>query len=290
MLFEKKGSLNLYRFDSFEEYLARAQDPTYKLPIINHRYSGWTPEKLSQEHIDKARYGHKDCLGDIEKWRDLVVKDISSQLPKPKYMFDTHGSMWDIGRVIEGDPECWLTDVPSDELERDNGHSNILRFVINTASNSDVHSDFHTRRCGAVLALAQLLEMSGFFIQFEITTAIGLGGNKKLEFRTITKRPGEVFNMAALSYWASRDMERRIDFAICETMQECVRASTWGSGLEINYGSAIFTHDAGDICFDRGSSADVSWYSESSARKYIVTQLNNQGIFLDEDQQHGIIH
>jgi hypothetical protein len=286
MIFEKTGNLHLYKFDSFEEYLDRAQNPVFKLPA-GPRSSGWTESGLLQNHIDMARYGNPTALEKIEDWRDLVVKDISSQLPKPQYHYDTVGSMWDIGRVVEGDPECWIVDTPSDEIERD-GKGNLIRFVINTASSAEVFSSFHTNRCGAILALAQLLEMMGFYVQFEITTALTVG-SRKLEFRTIAKRAGEVFNMAALSYWASGDMERRIDFAICETMHECIRHSKY-HGDSINYGGCVFTSDPGDICFDRGSSADVNWYDEKSARKYIVDQLKNQGIVLDTDQQHGVIH
>jgi hypothetical protein len=275
MIFEKKGNLHLYKFDDFEEYLDRAENEKWKKkgPGV-HYHSGWgSPDH--KEQMKRARMGWKDVIGDINHWRDLVVKDISSQLPKPQLAFDKVGSFWDVGRVVENDPDCWQTEEESMEIDRQD-KGNLVRIVINTATSADVRSKTHTARCGAVLAICQLLEMMGFYTQFEITTAIGVKNAKKLEFRTIAKRPNQVFNIAALAYWSSEYMERHIDFAICETMDECLV----GSG--ITYGWPIFTHDPGDICFDRGASADVNWLDEQSAKNYIIKQLEKQGVVLEK--------
>ena len=281
MHFEKIGNLHLYKFDDFEEYLDRAENEKWKKKgVINH--SGWGSLD-HKEQMKRARMGWKDVIGDINKWRDLVVKDISSQLPKPQLAFDKVGSFWDVGRVVENDPDCWQTEEESLEIDRQD-KGNLVRIVINTATSADVRSKTHTARCGAVLAICQLLEMMGFYTQFEITTAIGVN-NKKLEFRTIAKRPNQVFNIAALAYWSSEYMERHIDFAICETMDECYKTSGgWGGtgGPHINYGHPIFTHDPGDICFDRGSGSDVNWWDDESAKKYIIKQLEKQGVVLEK--------
>ncbi len=207
----------------------------------------------------------------------MLVEDISTHLPKPEIVFDKVGSMWDLGRVIEGDPECWLHDEPTQDIDR-GGRGNVVRFVINTASSAVVRSKSHKHRCGAILALTQLLEMCDLHVQFEITTAIEVGRHR-LEFRTVAKRAGEALNLAVISFWCSGQMEDHIDFAICETLSECL--SRYGG---TNYGEPIGTVDAGDICFDEMHSASehVNWNDEESVRRYVIMQLGKQGIKLNK--------
>lgn len=276
MKYTNLEGLHLYEFDSFAEYLDRAADPVYKNPQTYY-HSGW-PSLDWHQQLYYAKNGWADVIKDIDEWRNLVVTEISSRLPKPEIMYDKIGMFWDVGRVVEGDPDCWIYEEPTPEFDRP-GKGNIVRFVINTASSCMVRTAFHTRRCGVILALAQLLERQGFFIQFEITTAIQVG-YKKVEFRTVAKQASEVFNIAALAYWSSSYMEHRIDFAICETVPQCIRVSSKGDG-STKYGSPIGTHDGGDICFDRGHSGDCDWGNDKQAKDYIIKQLEKQGIVLD---------
>ena len=279
MIHTINGALSLYEFDSFESYLDRTDNPKYKLrrPDGTHySYTSMWGAGTFVAALHNARHGWANCLDDIKKWSDMVVADISSNIPKPEYGFEKTGAFWDLGRVIENDPDCWLHEEPGTEIDRA-GKGNIIRMVINTASSAAVRSKSHLNRCGAILALCQLLELSGFYVQFEITTAIDVD-KTKLEFRTVAKRASEALNLAAVSYWCSSDMERHIDFGICETMEEC-RVS-----YGINYGSPIYSHDGGDICFDRMAAvADgVDWNDEKSVRRYIINQLKKQGVNLNE--------
>ncbi len=274
MIHNKVNGYSVYRFSDFEEYLDRASNPVWK-----HDKSGcseWgTP--TFDKMLHNARHGWANSLDDINKWSNLLVEDISSHLPKPEYHFDKTGTFWDLDRYLEGDPDCWLNEEPSQDIDRHN-KGNLVRMVINTASSAGVRTNSHTNRCGAILALTQLLEMCGMHIQFEITTAISLG-NKKLEFRTVAKAAGEALNLAVISFWCSAEMERHIDFAICETMQEC--QSTVGT----RYGYPIHTTDRGDICFDAmqlDNSDKVNWNDSGSVRHYVLAQLKKQGITLQK--------
>ena len=178
--------------------------------------------------------------------------------------------------MIDNDPECWLHEEPTPEIDR-GGRGNVVRFVINTASSAAVRSKSHKNRCGAILALTQLLEMCDMHVQFEITTAIEVG-RRRVEFRTVAKAAGEALNLATVSFWGSSQMEQHIDFSICETLPDC--AGSW----ETDYGTPVGTSDAGDICFDNMHAAQdgVDWNSESSVWRYIVAQLGKQGIKLQK--------
>lgn len=280
MIYKNDLGLHLYEFDSFEEYLNRATDPVFKNKQTTYG-SDW-PTPRWYQHLHYAKNGWVDVIQDINKWRDLVVRDITSQLPRPEIVYDKTGMFWDVGRVVEGDPDCWIQEDNTTDIDRQ-GKGNIIRIVINTASSAGVRTEFHTRRCGAILALSQLLETLGFYTQFEITTAIQVGADK-IEFRTVAKRPHQMFNIAALAYWASQYMERHIDFAICETIPQCVRKSKKNGGTT-HYGWPIGTHDGGDICFDRGYMGDTNWHSDEAAREYIIQQLAKQGVTLEGHKQ-----
>ena len=269
---ERIGNLSLYKFDSFYEYLQRAALPEFKRPQT-HYSSGWGTKDWEQQ-LHYAKNGWSDVIADIDKWRNLVVADITSQLPRPEVAYDKQGAFWDIGRILEGDPDCWVDEVPSQDIYRE-GKGNIIRIVINTASSAAVRTAFHTRRCGVILAVSQLLETAGFHTQIEITTAIGVY-HGKVEFRTIAKKPSEALNTATLAYWASQYMEHNIDFAICETIPECA------SGSWTHYGYPTGTYDQGDICFDRGTNKETNWKSDAQAREYIVWQLAKNGIILEK--------
>ena len=274
MTFEVKGGYRLYRFDSFESYLDRASNPVFKLQHSGNESRWGTP--VFDKMLHNARHGWSNHLDLISQWANMIVEDISTHLPKPEIDFDKTGSFWDLSRVIEGDPECWIhEDSPSKEIDR-GGRGNIVRMVINTAASFDCFENSHRHRCGAVLALTQLLEKCGMYVQFEITTAIGVQ-HHRLEFRTVAKAAGEALNLAAVSFWSSKQMERHIDFAICETMAEC-RGGYFGT---TDYGHVIGTSDRGDICFD-GMTSDgvVNWNDAASVRRYVVQQLHRQGIKL----------
>ncbi len=279
MTFTKTGGYSVYRFDGFEEYLDRAANPLWKRQKQGNVSKWGTPVFAGALH--NARHGWTNCLDDINKWANMVVEDISTHLPKPEIEFDKTGSFWDLGRVIEGDPECWVhEDWPNKDIHRE-GRGNLVRFVVNTASSAGVRTNSHTHRCGAILALTSLLEKCGIYVQFEVTTAI-YTNHGKLEFRTVAKAAGEALNLGAISFWASSQMEQHIDFAICETMQEC-RDTGWHNGTD--YGSPCPTSDRGDICFDGMAleNADrVNWNDAASVRHYVVAQLEKQGIKLSK--------
>ena len=293
MTFRKIGGLSLYEFPSFEEYLDRAGNPQWKKRnkpnLVNfvdknkppHYHSGFGTPAFAK-HLHNARYGWADTNESIAHWANMVIQDISSQLPKPEIQYDKTGTFWDVGRIVEGDPECWLHEQPSMEIDRPE-KGNIIRMVINTASSAAVRSSSHLHRCGAILALCVLFEQMGFYVQFEIATAIQTT-KSKIEFRTVAKYAHEALNLAAVSYWCSADMERHIDFAICETMEECwfPAHGPLHSGGHISYGSPIYVYDAGDICFDRmhADQDGVNWSSPISVRQYIIKQLGRQGVLL----------
>jgi hypothetical protein len=274
------GNLTLYEFPSFEEYLQRAADPALKLPATQYGHHSRRPESRFgttefEAALRHARLGWNDVTEDITKWAGMVVQDISTRLPRPEIQFDKTGEFWDLGRVMEDDPECWYVEVPTQDIER-SGKGNIVRLVINTASSYTVRSVAHRNRCGAIMALTQLLEESGFYTQIEITTAIEVW-QRKVEFRTVAKNASEVLNVGALSFWCSALQEKYIDFSICETLPECLENGVLG------YGAPLYTVDHGDVCFDRLSTAPVDmvdWANEASVRRYIYRALKRQGVIL----------
>lgn len=276
MRFSEEKGFRVYRFDSFEEYLHRASDPSFK--INKHGDSRWG-EPLFDEMLHNARHGWTKTLEDIERWTNMIVEDISGSLPKPEIEYDKVGTMWDLSRIIEGDPDCWFHEEPSKDIDR-GPRGSIVRMVINTAASFGVFQNSHKHRCGAILALTTLLEKVGFFVQFEVTTALSGTVGGKLEFRTIAKTPGEALNIGAISFWCSSQMERHIDFAICETMREC--NPSWSTEGTL-YGYPQPTADRGDICFD-GMALDnadnCDWNDEQSVRRYVKAQLHKQGIKL----------
>ena len=279
MTFSQPNGYRVYRFATFEEYLDRAANPRHKRQR-QHNMSGWG-RPVFDSMLRNARHGWTQSLNDIAKWSNFVIDDISTHLPNPDIEFDKVGTMWDLGRVIESDPECWIhEDYPSKDIDR-HGKGNLIRMVINTASSAGVRDKCHLHRCGAILALTSLFEKCGIYVQFEVTTAIQVNCYR-LEFRAVAKAAGEALNIAAISFWCSKEMEEHIDFAICETMQEC--APAWCSAYNnTDYGSPIPTSDRGDICFDGMAMENddrVNWNDATSVRHYVVAQLAKQGIKL----------
>ena len=276
MIFAPVNGYRVYRFASFEEYLDRAANPAFKMQTQDNESRWGTP--TFDKMLRNARHGWTNSLDSISQWANMLVEDISTHLPKPEIEFDKTGSFWDLSRVIEGDPECWIHEVsPSKEIDR-GGRGNLVRMVINTAASAGCFEQSHKHRCGAVLALTQLLEKCGLYVQFEVTTAIRVNSGIRLEFRTVAKAAGEALNLATLSFWASKEMERHIDFSICETMAEC-RGGYLGM---TDYGRPWPTSDRGDICFDGMTYGDaaVNWNDVSSVRHYVAAQLHKQGIKL----------
>ena len=264
----------LYQFDCFEEYLDRASAERWKLKKYHKASGHGTPE--FEQHLDYARNGNPgENLADLSQWANMLFDAVSTQIPRPDIDFDRTGCMWDLERVMSGDPECWIHETPATDIDR-GGRGNIVRITINTAASYACYGKSHRLRMPAIIALMQLLELCGFLTQFEVVTAICRSA-RHVEFRTVTKYPHQALNVQALTYWCSKDMERKIDFSICETINELV------SGAGDCYGGVSTVQDRGDICFDGMDAADsnCNWNDPASVCKYLRIQLEAQGVTLN---------
>lgn len=89
-----------------------------------------------------------------------IVRRISSRILRPEPAFDIEGSAIDMGRYLQGEPECFLQWRES-ETEDSNRSGGIVHIVVNVAVSARFTSQQFYEKGAAVAVLVDCLEHSG---------------------------------------------------------------------------------------------------------------------------------
>ena len=272
-------------FSSVTDLINFITDPKYHnpdAPTASHDGDmEWTGSGSFPEAINLARKGWPEGLAEIVRFVIKVEKLVMSYIPEPTTKFDVVGDVIDMGRFIEGDPECMVSLVDGQNTKKI-AQGKIVHVVLNidAAGSSDIYTFF--RRGAAGVALIDALERTGRRV---IADAIAntVSRSRLLETRIRVKNADEHIQLDKLAFlFAHPSILRRILFAAWERLPNDVRKlygfhGSWGYGCV----GHVPKEDQGDLYVDRL----VGSYhkTEEEVTQYVLEQLKSQGVVIKED-------
>lgn len=208
-----------------------------------------------------------------ERMSNLVVK------PMPYYS-DDPGITFDVERVIEGDPECYLH--IEDIVKSGQGRS-IVRLIFNATSDAAISDSVIKAKGATVASLVMMLENSGCGVEVVMYMGTqGAGKNaKRAEIYTTVKQADQPIHILTLAFALAHPATlRRFGFAELESLPLDFLA---GIKIPGSYGFPSEATHRGDVYVPSSRFGALNWADPKLAQKWVIDQLREQGVNLRED-------
>lgn len=169
---------------------------------------------------NKCPYSFEECtkLGTLgwaegrkklEKWTARFTDKIQGVRMHIRY--NLTGSTLDVGRFVEGEPECFRIR----KKIKDKPQPRVLRIVMGLAGNFDKSADYFFNRGASMAALVDILEGQG--IRCEVIIYFGRSLSKSNAEQTLAvclKQAGEPVDMDKIAFWVCHvGAARRLAFS-----------------------------------------------------------------------------
>jgi hypothetical protein len=190
---------------------------------------------------------------------------------------DTCGLYFDVGLVVQHIPECWQRI----EITKIDGIGNkVIRINFNASVSAGISSDVMFARGAAVFALVELLELAGIRVELscDMFCTKNVMNANQVNVCVLVKPADQPIDAARLAYaLAHGGMLRRLGFACYETGPKNFQSSGYGMPTDSEVSKAN-----ADIYVGRGMLGEPKWESLESARAWILREIKNQGISIEE--------
>lgn len=220
-------SIVIKRFDSLTDYLAEVCDETRPiksgLKATSHdtgrSHFFWT--ETFEEAVSLARTGWAEGTAKVVEHREKAAAFLAAAktAKSREFGWDVEGQYIDVGRFLEGEPECCGTEFDGGETVA----SRVVSLRINQAVSGSVDPEAICARGVTVLCAVDLLESCG--IRCEITLSIGnistnsSGSvrNLRAESHVVLKRASDAVDLDRLAFWIAHPASfRRFGFRYLE--------------------------------------------------------------------------
>lgn len=246
-------------------------------PTAKKFASEWNGNLSFSDTCRLAVRGWDEGVGKVEKFASGFVDAIGSKLVIDEYFYDVTGQDFDLARVLEGEPECWLN---SEQVHVEAPANQTIRLVVNIGASCSVGADTLIRKGAGVVALVQLLERMRRSVEVVAITRDCYSYNDDkgggFNFDLTLKHAGQDLDIGKLAYALMHpSMLRRLQFIAME--------STWVGMPDSKGYSSNLRQPESDIYIPASQSYDViDFDSEDNVKLWILNELVAQGIELKE--------
>jgi len=175
--------------------------------------NGWHGTDSIQEWYDVMQKGDKKVMKVIKEAKEKTDKKLMNTVISG-YRFDVEGLFFDIGKVLSGEPECWLKPLKEDEPQE-------IILKISTSANEDISAERIAQGAGEILGIVNKLEQDGFRVKLEnwlfSERVTKNGAYNHLTIVTV-KDFNDTINYAKMSAIVSPSLQRRGVFMLREQM------------------------------------------------------------------------
>lgn len=236
----------------------------------------WSGTRSYQEAIDLAKFGWKEGIAKADVLSRAITTKMGSMIRKMHLLPDVEGCAFDVGAIVQNEPECWIR--PHYKIQK--GHSNIMRICINVSASAGITPDVMIARGSVAAALIKLLEQGGKRVEVWIADASKNGNDDKYESFVLIKRTDQPLDLARMIFAAAHPATlRRLMFRTYERMPVSFQEQFSGYGRPCEC-SHFPDNKRPDILIGHALLGDVQWQSQTSAIAWIKETLIAQGVKL----------
>jgi len=196
-------------------------------------YTGWRGSDTVEDWLQVIKRGDKNVMNEIIVEKKKASKEFATLVTNSS-MYDTEGLYFDIGKVLSGEPECWVK--PSKAELPDE-----ITVRITTLASSSTNAKKIIKGAGRVLGMIDKLEKDGYKVKLEnwlyTERATKSGAKNKIDLLTVmtVKDFNESINYAKMSAMVSPSLQRRGMFMLREVLLDKKLSPTYGMGGVFNY-------------------------------------------------------
>lgn len=272
---------DIREFESFSEFLAWLENTRPSCQSLHECASRdnnahFRGTKNWEDAVRLATLGWDEGTKEVAKFSSPIIESIGSKIQREDIYHDVEGIGIDIGRYLDGEPECWQR---IEETTIEGKGNKILKLAFNITGSGGITHDVLIARGGAVAALIELLEYAGCRVEiWGMFRSEDYSG--EIEARIRLKQADQNIDMPHLAFaLAHPSMLRRLGFAFIERMPaNLVKSKVSGS-----YGSPRESAIPRDIYIGAAVYGERQWSSPESAQAWIISKLKEQGVTLRED-------
>jgi len=192
---------------TYQRFLEIATDPDpankcrYPHSITQNATSkSWADGTSYEQSITRLRQGWPEG---VAKARELASKLESRLTAEYSFATDTKwdvtGDYFDIGRVLEGEPDCWASDIELDDQFSNDKKGKIVRVLVNVAVSAHYNADILLERGVYALAIVDLLERMGKSVELVASCKLEYNG-KRWAWELPLKQAGEELSMDRVAF------------------------------------------------------------------------------------------
>jgi hypothetical protein len=245
------------------------------------RSAGWDFAKHAEsfaggtwdQAVQWAETGHPAAAAAAQAFIDKLEAKLPADVVRPRIGWDVApGQYFDIGRIMEGEPEHWASPVPRRGLP--------IRILINQVASAAVDARELATRSAACAALAHCLQAAGESVEIHAGIGIKTSPTDKTAhcITWCVSEAGAQLSLDSAAFWLGYPAAfRQLGFALMEKhMPELTRA--WGHDGSEAYGypapfPATVAAQYDRVIDFRGMADNNAWGTEAETIDWVLTQL-----------------
>ena len=234
--------------------------------------SGWHGTSSWEEAQRLAVAGWPEGVSAAKPLMHRISTRLVESLKRPEIVYDVTGDMFDMGKVVEEVPECWMKWEDGQEASI----TSPVHIVSNVSASCGISPETIIRKGSAVMALVMVLEASGRRCKVDVCCSLDSGYGRSTsswgEMSLTVKDYYDDLNLDALAYPLMQpSFLRRHVFRFAEVSFE---------DLDSGYGMPADPKWAnrGDIFLSRALNSDPQWESDKAAMTWVLGELRKQKV------------
>jgi hypothetical protein len=253
--------------------------------------SDWSGTRTWEEVKPLCLNGWPEVAERIEKLSSRIQAVVSQHINRPEVSYAYEGLDYDIGRLLDGEPEHWLTWNESDEIVT--GHKTVCRILYNICVSSGISTESMIAKGAGIAALVRALDYAGIRAEVVLYSAVvGDPLHKKDEkadraiVMTTVKQAGQDMDFPTFSYaMAHPSVFRRLVLSIEEQAPRHIRQQYGFEGGYYGYPADTTIDESAkyDIHIGRSYYGEPQWSDTDATVAWVLTQLKAQGVSITGD-------
>jgi hypothetical protein len=237
-------------------------------------------EETYEDMLNVLHKGWPDGLEQARKLLATLEPQLQSLVKEKTFMYDVTGMDFDIALSIQGNPEPWITQVPSDR--DDTAHeAGMIRLYYNCFHSHAVSKKQMIAKGVVTFCVVQLLEQMGYRVEITVGQAINCFGRKAtVEHHILAKDFNQPLELDRLIFaFAHPDMLRRCLFRLDERVGD-PQLNTAACNL---YGTLATSEykDQFDLYVQGTSSAYHDYMTDEDMVKQVLESLKTLNITIN---------
>lgn len=241
--------------------------------------------KCWEDTLTLAREGWHEGAERVQAIAKRLETSLIHNIVREDVNYDVEGMSFDVARYLTGEPEHWVRQEESTMAMEGQRH---VKVVVNTAVSGGVERNVIETRGAVIAALVNLLEFAGHRVELWVGRGVAMDYTRRT-------RPVYVTLTRVKAYDQPLDIER-VAFAVAHVaMARRINMAAHAHRLTAEDNATLGMHDGTGYPADLPCDEETSLYmgktglweewthNPASAERWILSQLQAQGVTLRED-------